>query len=83
MPVHPELESLLNLQAKDQAVDDVKRALAALRPYRGGPNDEPVASLFSRIQRDIQPQVDIKSDEALDLLVDQGARQPELGDSVR
>jgi superfamily II DNA or RNA helicase len=39
------------------------RGLAALRPYRGGPVDEPLASLYARIQREIAPHVEALDDQ--------------------
>jgi superfamily II DNA or RNA helicase len=70
----------------DQSV--LKRALEALRPYRGGARDEPVSLLFERMRRQVAAQVvrdedsleeeDIESDGwkpdsgALTKLLDQG-----------
>ena len=42
---------------------ELSRALAALRPYRGGALNEPVTALFSRIQKEIQPQVEAFDDQ--------------------
>jgi len=42
---------------------ELSRALASLRPYRGGTIDEPLAALFSRIQKEIQPQVEALDDQ--------------------
>jgi superfamily II DNA or RNA helicase len=38
-------------------------ALAALRPYRGGRVDEPVAELFARIRKEVEPQSEAYDDQ--------------------
>ncbi len=75
----------LNLNLNNSSLSN---ALAALRPYRGGPPDEPIDSLFARVQKQIGAQMlqeDVLGDdeeveddiwrpdaEALGKLLDQG-----------
>lgn len=41
---------------------ELRSALAALRPYRGGAADEPVDTLFARIKRDLEGQIEALED---------------------
>ena len=41
----------------------LRRALEQLRPYRGGSADEPIAALFDRIRKEIQPQIETLEDQ--------------------
>lgn len=43
----------------DTSRSSLRSALEAIRPYRGGRADEPVAQLFERIRREVQRQQDI------------------------
>jgi superfamily II DNA or RNA helicase len=42
---------------------ELARALEVMRPYRGGSDDESLATLFERIWRDIQPNADYLDDQ--------------------
>jgi superfamily II DNA or RNA helicase len=65
---------------------DLSRALAAMRPYRMGPTDEPLPALYQRIKKEVQRQMDSGDVEDIEDDVAEGLSEWErthLSDLIR
>lgn len=65
-------------RCKHGALSGLDKALGAIRPYRLGPEDEPIAELFARIAREVLRQSDDADVDDIEDIEDEGKWRPDV-----
>lgn len=68
----------IRAKCKLGALPGLDKALAAIRPYRLGPAEEPIADLFARIAREVERQIDDADIEDIEEIEDDGKWRPNI-----
>ena len=68
----------IRARCKLDALPGLREAIAAMRPYRLGPADEPVDKLFARIAHEVDQQLEDADIEDIEEMEDDGRWRPDL-----
>lgn len=73
------IRQAIRARCKLVSLPNLENALAAIRPYRLGPANEPIEQLFARISSEVVDQIEDASVEDIEEMEDDGKWRPDLG----